>query len=169
MRPEKQLLRDDIKGKIGGSKGFLLVRYSKMNPNLASEFRFSLHKTGGDFEVMSKRILLKAAEAAGCPIDQTNLEGHIGAIFADVDLLGTTKAVFKFKENNQEVLEVIGGRFEGQLYSAKDMEALSKLPSKEEMQAQLLGLFEAVPSQTLSVIDALLTSVAYCLDNKSKT
>jgi large subunit ribosomal protein L10 len=169
MRPEKQLLRDGIKGKIGGSKGFLLARYSKMDPNLASKFRFSLHKTGGDFEVISKRILLKAAEAAGCPLDRALLEGHIGVVFAEEDLLGTAKAVFKFKEENEEMIEVVGGRFEGQLYSAKEMEALSKLPSKKEMQAQLLGLFEAVPSQTLSVIDALLTSVAYCLDNKSKT
>ena len=169
MRPEKQFLSDDIKEKIGGSKGFLLTRYTKMNPNLASQFRFSLHKTGGDFEIIRKRILMKAAEAAGCPLDRALLEGHIGIIFADEDLLQTAKTVFKFKQENEEVLEVIGGRFEGKLYSAKDVEALSKLPSKEEMRAQFLGLLEAVPSQTLSVIEALLTSVAYCLDNKSKT
>lgn len=169
MRAEKQLLLDDIKGKMGQSKGFLLARYSKMDPNLATQFRFSLHKTGGDFEIIRKRILLKAAEAAGCKLDEAQLEGHIGIVFADEDLLQTTKAVFKFKEENEEVIEIIGGRFEGELYSAKDMEALSKLPSKQEMQAQLLGLFEAVPSQTLGVFEALLTSVAYCLDNKSQT
>lgn len=168
MRAEKNLLLDDIKGKIQQSKGFLLTRYNKMDPNLAASFRFSLHKSGGDFEILKKRILLKAAEAAGCTIDSAQLEGHIGIIFAEQDILQTTKTVFQFKEQNEEVLEVIGGRFEGQLYSAKDMEALSKLPSKPEMQAQLLGLFEAVPSQLLGVVDALLTSVANCLDNKSK-
>ena len=110
-----------------------------------------------------------AAEAAGCTIDQTLLEGHIGIIFADEDLFQTTKTVFKFKSENEEVLEVIGGRFEGQLYSAKDVEALSKLPSKPEMQAQLLGTLEAVHSTLLAVIDALLTSVGFCLDNKSNT
>jgi large subunit ribosomal protein L10 len=36
------------------------------------------------------------------------------------------------------------------------------------MRAQFLGLLEAVPAQTLGVMDALLTSVVYCLDNKSK-
>ncbi len=169
MRPEKQLLLDDIKGKISHAKGFLLTRYSKMDPNLASQFRLALNQTGGDFEVIRKRILLKAAQAAGCAIDRALLEGHIGVIFADEDLFQTAKAVFKFKGENEEVLEVIGGRFEGTLYSAKDVEALSKLPSKPEMQAQLLGTLEAVPSQLLAVIDALLTSVGFCLDNKSKT
>jgi large subunit ribosomal protein L10 len=169
MRAEKQLLLDDIKEKINHSKGFLLTRYSKMDPNLASQFRIALHQTGGDFEVIRKRILLKAAEAAGCTIDRALLDGHIGVIFADDDLFQTTKTVFKFKSENEEVLDIIGGRFEGKLYSAKDMEAISKLPSKPEMQAQLLGILEAVPSQLLAVIDALLTSVGFCLDNKNKT
>jgi hypothetical protein len=40
---------------------------------------------------------------------------------------------------------------------------------KPEMQAQFLGVLEAVPSQLLAVIDALLTSVGFALDNKSKT
>lgn len=168
MRQEKQLLLDDIRDKIAESKGFILTRYRKMNPNMASQFRFDLHKAGGDFEVMRKRILLKAAEAAGLTLDAAQLEGHIAVVFSMQDLLQTAKAVFKFKTDNEEVLEVIGGRFEGKLYSAKDVEALSKLPTKPEMQAQLLGLFEAVPSQLLGVIDALLTSTLHCLDNKDK-
>jgi large subunit ribosomal protein L10 len=169
MRPEKQLLLDDIKDKINQSKAFFLTRYSKMDPNLASKFRFSLHKAGGDFEVIRKRILMKAADAAGCSLDPALLEGHIGIIFADQDPLQTAKAVFKFKGEHEEVLEVIVGRFEGAIYSAKDIETLSKLPSKEEMRSQFLGLLEAVPSQLLAVFDALLTSVGYVLDNKSKT
>lgn len=169
MRREKQLLLDDIRDKITASKGFILTRYGKMNPNLASQFRFNLHKTGGDFEVIRKRILLKAAEAAGLTLDRALLEGHIGVVFSSEDLLQTAKTVFKFKEDHEDILEVVGGRFEKQLYSAKDIEALSKLPSMPEMQAQLLGLFEAVPSQLLGVIDALLTSVPYSLENKSTT
>jgi len=169
MRPEKQFLLDEIKYKMEHSKGFLLARYSKMDPNLASKFRMILAKAGSDFEVVHKRILVKAAEASGYTLDPGMLEGHIGLVFADVDILDTTKIVFKFRQENEAVLEVIGGRFAGMLYSAKDMEHLSKLPSKNEMRSQFSGLLEAVPSQTLSVMDTLLTSVIYCLDNKSKT
>jgi large subunit ribosomal protein L10 len=167
MRQEKQLLLDDIRDKISGSNGFLLTRYGKMNPNQASQFRFDLMKSGGDFEVIRKTILMKAADAAGLKLDRATLDGHIGVVFTTQDLLETAKTVFKFKEANEGLLEVIGGRFEGQLYSAKDVEALSKLPSKPEMQAQLLGLFEAVPSQLLAVFDALLTGPLHAIDNKT--
>jgi large subunit ribosomal protein L10 len=167
MRQEKQLLLDDIRDKITESKGFILTRYGKINPNLASQFRFDLMKSGGDFEVIRKTILMKAAEAAGVKLDRALLEGHIGVVFSTKDLLETAKTVFKFKEANEDMMEVVGGRFEGELYSAKDIEALSKLPTKPEMQAQILGLFEAVPSQLLGVIDALLSSPLHCLDNKT--
>ena len=167
MRQEKQLLLDDIRDKINQSNGFILTRYGKMNPNLASQFRFDLMKSGGDFEVIRKTILMKAAESAGLTLDRATLDGHIGVVFTTKDLLETAKTVFKFKEANEDMIEVIGGRYEGQLYSAKDVEALSKLPSKPEMQAQLLGLFEAVPSQLLAVFDALLTSPLHAIDNKT--
>ena len=51
--------------------------------------------------------------------------------------------------------------------SASDVEQISKLPSKEEMRAQFLGTLEAPLSQTLGVIEALLTTVMHCLENKS--
>jgi large subunit ribosomal protein L10 len=170
MREEKQFLMDEIQTKMVASPDFILTHYNKMNPNTASQFRMKLSQAGGDFEVVKRRILLKAAAAVGCTLEPKLLEGlHVGVVFAEHDPIQVAKAVFKFRQENEEVLEIIGGRFEGRLYSAKDVEYLSKLPAKPEMQAQLLGLFEAVQSQTLGVMEALITSVVYCLDNKSKS
>jgi large subunit ribosomal protein L10 len=52
--------------------------------------------------------------------------------------------------------------------SASDVEQISKLPGKDEMRSQFLGTLEAPLAQTLSVLEALLTSVMYCLENKSQ-
>lgn len=117
---------------------------------------------------MRKRILVKAAQAAGIEIDLNSLEGHIGIVLGGKDPFETTKFVYKFCQDNDKAVEVIGGRFEGQLYNAAEMEALSKLPGKDEMRAQLLSVLQAPMSQTLGVMDAVLSSVVYCLDNKSK-
>jgi large subunit ribosomal protein L10 len=168
MRPEKQFLLDDMKNRMDRSKGFILARYVKMDSNLSAQFRTSLYQSGSDFEVIRKTILVKAALSAGYAIEDFILDGHIGIIFADIDLLQTSKVVFKFKTENRDVLEIVGGRYEGRLYSAKDVEELSKLPSMDEMRAQFLSVLEAAPAHVLSVMEALLTSVGYCLDNKSK-
>lgn len=168
MRAEKQFLLDEIKDKIQQSDAFFITRYGAINPNLASQFRMALVQAGGEFEVVRKRILIKAAESAGVSIDASQLEGHIGVVFATEEPLQTAKLVFKFQSENEGLLQVVAGRFEGQMYLGSEVEQLSKLPSKTEMRAQFLGLLEAVPAQTLGVMDALLTSLVYCLDNKSK-
>jgi len=169
MRPEKQLLLDEIKDKIADAKAFVLASYKKLEPNSTSVFRTSLAQAGGSLEVVKKRVLIKAAKEAGLSLDPDLLEGHIAVVFATQDPIQTTKVVYQFIKDNEEVLAVVGGRFEGALCSAQDVEQISQLPSKEEMRAQFLGTLEAPLSQTLAVIEALLTSVMHCLENKSQT
>lgn len=168
MRQEKQLLLDDIKERIVDSKAIVLASYKRLEPNASAKFRTNLAATGGSLEVVKKRVLVKAAQDAGVTLDPALLQGHIAVVFANQDPVQTTKVVFQFCKENEEVLDVIGGRFEGTVCSAKDVEQISKLPSKDEMRAQFLGTLEAPLSQTLAVIDALLTSVMHCLENKSQ-
>lgn len=169
MRSEKQLLLDEIKDKIDQSTAMVLTKYQRLNPNLAADFRVRIGNSGGTFEVVRKRILIKAAEAAGIQIDKAMLDGHVAVVFALEDPIELTKALYQFAKENEDVFHVLGGRFEGSLCSAKDVEMISTLPSKDEMRAQLLGLLEAPLSQTLSCMEALLTSVMHCLENKSQS
>ena len=167
MRPEKEFLMQEIKAKIDGSTAIVLATYKKMTPNLAASFRANIGKNGGSFEIVKKRILMKAAEKSGFSLDRANLQGHVGVIFAEQDPVGMTKYVYQFRKENEAIFDVLGGRFEGVLCSAKDVEIISNLPNQSEMRAQLLGLFEAPMSQTLAVVDALLCSVMFCLENKA--
>ncbi len=166
MRAEKQFLLDEIQEKITTAKALVFASYKKLEPNVAAGFRSNLAKTGGSLEVVRKRILIKAAQVAGVTIDKKLLEGHIAVFFAEQDPVQTAKTIFQFSSENAEVLKVLGGRFEGAMCSAQDVEQISKLPGKDEMRAQLLGTLEAPLSQTLAVFEALVTSVIYCLDNK---
>ena len=168
MRPEKQFLLDDIKDRIKDSKAIVLASYRRLEPNASAKFRQDLASSGGSLEVVKKRVLIKAAQEAGLVLDPGLLQGHIAIVFAIQDPVQTTKVVYQFCKENTEVLEVIGGQFEGAVCTAKDVEQISKLPSKDEMRAQFLGTLEAPLSQTLAVIEALLTSVMHCLDNKAK-
>ncbi len=167
MRQEKTLLLQEIKDKIDGSQAIVLATYQKMNPNLAAAFRMNIAKTGGTFEIVKKRMLIKAAEQAGFSLDRDNLQGHIGVIFADSDPVETTKCVYNFSKENKDNFLVLGGRFEGQLCSETDLKLISQLPSQNEMRAQFLGTLEAPLSQTLATVEALLCSVLFCLENKT--
>lgn len=169
MRNEKQLLLDEVKNQIDLYSGtFVIMSYKKLGANSTNEFRRQIAKLGGNLEMVRKRILLKAADSAGIKLNLKDLPGHIGLVFAGHDPIETTKFVFRFSQENEKVIQVVGGRIDGQLYSGEQVEMLSKLPGKDEMRAQLLATLEAPMSQTLAVMEALVASVVYCLDNKVK-
>lgn len=168
MRAEKALLKKEVRDKFDRFGSFVIMQYARLSANVANEFRREVGKAGGDVEVVRKRVLIKAAEDAGIPLDHTSLPGHVGLVFLGADPLETTKMVFKFSQDREKIIQVIGGRFDGQLYTGADVERLSTLPSKDEMRAQFLSTLEAPLSQTLAVFEALLTSIPYCLENKGK-
>ena len=166
MRAEKNLLLVDLKRKIDGSNAFFITKNLGLNPNKDAGFRTELLKIGGEYEVVRKRIFYKAAVEAGIKLDDSLLEGHVGVVFSTQDPVQTTKTLFSFLKECDDKLQVMGGHFDGQICSAKDVEAISKLPGKDEMRAQLLSVFVAPLSHVLGTMDALLSSVVYCIDNK---
>ncbi|KAF3362427.1 50S ribosomal protein L10 [Chlamydiales bacterium STE3] len=168
MRQEKQYLLDEVKGQLDQYGTFVIMQYSGLTANAAHQFRRDVAKLGGNVEVMRKRILLKAAEAAGHKLELADLPGHVGVVFAGEDFIETAKLVYKYRQETDKAINVLGGCFEGKLYNSQDVEKLSKLPSKDAMRSELLATLEAPMSQTLAVMEALLSSVIYCLDNKSK-
>lgn len=168
MRKEKQLLIDEIQGQLAQYPSFVIMAYKGLSANKVSEFRSQIRQRGGQVEMMSKRLLVKATAASGIALERAHLTGHVGLVYSATEPLETAKFVFKYSEENEKVIEVIGGHIDGQLYSGEQVEALSKLPSKDEMRAQFLATLEAPLAQTLAVMEALLTSVAYCLENKSQ-
>jgi large subunit ribosomal protein L10 len=168
MRSEKQYLVDEILAPLGQYKTFVIMKYAGVEANAVNQFRREVATLGGCVKMMRKRILARACANAGITLDLAELPGHIGIVFGGKDPIETTKLVFKFSQDTEKAVEVVGGHIEGKLYNGKDVETLSKLPGRDELRAQLLATLEAPMSQTLAVMEALLSSVVYCLDNKAK-
>jgi large subunit ribosomal protein L10 len=161
MRSEKELLLNEIKEKIDASTSFFVTRYEKLEPNASWALRDALSKQGSVFEVVRKRIFLKAAEKAGLQIDSSGLDGHIGVVFINQgDAMAPAKSVFKFSQENADTLRVLFGQIEGKIVPGAEVEILSKLPGLEEMRAILLGLFVSPMSLTLSVMEAAVEKMS---------
>jgi large subunit ribosomal protein L10 len=168
MREEKPYLTEEIKFHIGKSTGFVLISYERLNANKVSAFRREVRKLKGGVEIVKKRLLCKACQELGLNLDLAALPGHIGMIFATADMLEMIKYAFQFRSENEELVKVVGGNFEGKLLTANEAEMLSKLPGKDQMRAELLSVFEAPLAGTLATMEALISSVVYCLENKAK-
>jgi large subunit ribosomal protein L10 len=116
-----------------------------------------LQKDDSQYEVVKKRLFLKAAELSGIQFNSSLLEGHIGVVFvSQADAIVPAKTVFKFSEENGKLLEVLEGFIEGKIMPGAELEMLSKLPGIDEMRAGLLALFVSPMSHVLSVMEAAI-------------
>lgn len=157
MRKEKPLLLNEIKEKIDASTSMVVTSYSKLEPNLSWQLRDALGKQGSHFEVVRKRVFLKAAEQAGVKIDESILAGHIGVVFVNQpDAMAPAKAMVKFSEGNGNLLAILCGQINGIMMPGAEVVALSQLPGMDEMRAILIGLFTSPMSHTLSVMEAAI-------------
>ena len=169
MRDEKQLLLDEVKEKIENADALVVTQHQGMKATQAEELRGAANQAGADFSVVRKRVFMKAAEAAGIEgFNREMLQGSIGVVFAGEDTVSTAKMIYDFKKETGEMLEVLGGHFEGKVVSSEDVKRLSEMPSKDQLRAQFCGLLQAPMAQTLGVMQSLLTSVIYAIDNKQK-
>lgn len=168
MRREKQLLLDEIKQKIDASTAMIITRYERLEPNAAWTLRDRLAKSGGLFEVVRKRVFLKAAEQAGIKLDESLLKGHVGVVFVQQpDAMPSAKTMFKFSEENADVLEVLCGQIEGKIMPGAEVKALSELPGLDEMRATIIGLLVSPMSHMLSVLDAVMAGPLSVIEQKS--
>lgn len=169
MRQEKQYLQDAIVEPLERHPAFVIMSYAAVPANTLNQFRREIASRGGRVRMARKRILMKAFEKAGIELSLEQLPGHIGIVFSGEDPIDGIKAVSQFcTEAGGKNVSILAGRIEGKVYNGQDITALSKLPGKDEMRAQLLATLEAPMAQTLAVMEALLSSVVYCLDNKCK-
>jgi large subunit ribosomal protein L10 len=79
------------------------------------------------------------------------LKGPTGLVTTGKDPVAVAKVLVKFAEQNDK-LKISGGVLDGEALPASAVSALAKLPSREVLLAQLLGLLQAPASQLLRTI-----------------
>ena len=155
MRKEKSLHLNSMTSVVEGAKSLILTSYEKLNANTTADFRTALRQSGGSLTVVKKRMFLKAAASLGFNFGP-DLAGHIAVISVKDSVIDAAKVLYKFKKQTENMIQVLGGQFEGKLCTAQEIEMISNLPTQDEMRAQFLSVLEAPMSHTLSVIEEML-------------
>lgn len=102
--------------------------------------------------IATKKTLMKRALAdAGHDVDTKAFEGGVAVFFGRSDEVTPAQIVAKFAKNH-EVVTIFGGTLEGAIIPAEQVVALSKLPSKEELLAKLVGSLNAPVSGFVNVL-----------------
>lgn len=106
--------------------------------------------------VVKNKLMARAVEGTDYEAATSLLKGPNMWFFIDEDISGTIKAYNGFLKSNgfKESHPILGGVVESTVYDSKGIEAIGKLPSKDELYAQIAGSIKGIPTKVARVIKA---------------
>jgi large subunit ribosomal protein L10 len=166
MRPEKTSIVSDLAAQLNGSPFMLVADYRHMNVGDFSELRNRLATAGAEVHVIKNSFLKRAMAEAGFPAIE-KLEGQTAIVTGRNDVAPVAKILKTFAtEFKKTALKV--GLIERAVVSTAELEALADLPSREILQAQLLGLLLSPATKLVRLLNEPASALVRLLNAKSK-
>lgn len=169
-RAEKEqevgFLRDALKG----VEGLVLTSLKGLTVEQVTDLRRRLHDAGVSYRVVKNTLAKKAIEGTDLSVLEQDFKAETAIAWSNTDAVAPAKVVAKFKED-VEKFSIKAGFNAGQRLDEAAVDALSKLPSLDELRSTLLGLMQAVPTKLVRQINTPAQQVAGVLNarvNKEK-
>jgi large subunit ribosomal protein L10 len=121
------------------SDAIFLAEYGGMSVKIMEDLRIEVDKANGAFHVTKNTLLRHILEEADIDVPADALQGQLATGFALAEAPALAKAMVDFA-SKQENMKIRGGFLGTRYLTAADVEALAKLPSLDQLRAQLLGL-----------------------------
>jgi len=156
---EKAEIVQAIQEKVTRSQIGILTDFKGLKVEDMTRLRRQLQEADAELTVV-KNTLLRLAGADDSPL--APLLGHAtgpnALTLGYADPVTVTKVLIKFAQD-KPLLSIKGGALGGQALSFKDLEALSKLPAREVLLSQLLGLLQGVPTALVTVLAGVIRNL----------
>ena len=167
MRPEKNLIINEIKTRVDRAPYVLLTDYTGMHVEQFNDLRNRLSGANAEFRVVKNNLLRRALQGSNLPDLETYLHGQSAVVLGDTDVSAAAKVLKGFTtEFKKPVLKV--GILDKAVVNVEQIMALADLPSTGVLQAKLLGLLLAPASTVVRLINTPATQIAQILKTYSE-
>jgi len=145
---KKAKIVQDLEERVSKAQIGILADFSGIKVGPMTQLRRQVREAGGELKVAKNTMLRRAAGESSliAPV-AGELKGPNALVLGFEDPVALAKLLVKFAQD-LPLLKIKGGVIGGQTLTVADVDALSKLPAREVLLAQLLGLLQA-PTQSL--------------------
>lgn len=135
-----------IKSKFSENKDFIFADYRGLTVEQITDLRRKLRDKEAEFRVVKNRYTRLAMKELEMPDVSEMLVGPTALTLLKDDPTAVAKILFDFAKDT--AVSVKGAIVDGKVYSSSETEALSKLPTRDQLIAQLMSTMQA-PLQNL--------------------
>lgn len=150
-REEKTAVIAALTDRLASASLGVVTEYRGLTVAQLNKLRRELQGVGASYRVSKNTLTRRAIKETAFAKLEALLRGPTGLVTTGKDPVAVAKVLVKFAEQNDK-LKISGGVLDGEAMPASGVSALAKLPSREILMAQLLGLLQAPASQLLRTI-----------------
>ena len=155
VRSEKEAVVAEVRGKLESSSAVIITEYRGLTVAHLAALRGLLRGAGCEFRVYKNTLARFAAREAGIEGLDELFVGPTAIAFIDGDVAAIAKTLKDFAKTNP-LLVIRGGAVDNKVVTAKYIEVLADLPSREAMLSQFAGLLLALPRNMAYGLKALI-------------
>ncbi len=160
-REQKAVVIEEVAAQIQESGAVFAVDYRGITVAQVADLRSRLNDAGARFRVVKNTLTDLAADKAGADALKEVLQGPTAFTFVrpDGDVALAAKALAQFKREH-DVLGFKGGVMDGEALTVDQLMALSRLPAREVLHAQLVGVVASPITGLVRTLNALIAGFA---------
>lgn len=141
-REAKGAMVAELKEKFSRAQSFVLADYRGLTVEEVGALRRKLQESGVEFKVVKNTLAGIAARDAGLEGLDRFLEGPTAIAFSPDDPVSPAKGLLNFIEERKK-MEIKVGVLNGRVIDFAAVKSLARLPSRNELLAQVLGVMRA--------------------------
>lgn len=161
-RDQKAVAIAEIAERIRTSDAVFAVDYQGISVPQAAELRAKLRESDATFQIVKNSLTERAADEAQAQELKALLQGPTALTFVRGDAATAAKALADYARATQ-LLPFKGGLMDGAALDPEQIRAISRLPSREALYGQLVGVVASPVSGLVRTLGALVGGLAVAL------
>jgi large subunit ribosomal protein L10 len=167
MRPEKASIVSELSEALKRSPFVLVTDYRGMKVSDFSELRSRLAPARAEVHVVKNNFLKLAMSDSGFPEVGDQFAGQTAVVTGEADVAPVAK-IFKSFASEFKLAALRIGFVDRAVLSTAELETLAELPTREILQAQLLGLLLSPATRLVRLFNEPGAALARLLNAKAE-
>ena len=156
-----------LASELASSTSAIIGSFKGLTASKDFELRKVIRNAGGSYHVVKNKLAARSAQGTKVEAALQGLKGVSSVAYTSGDPVALAKALSEWVKENAEFTFKLG-IVDGKLIQPAEIEALAKLPGKEELFSKLLFLIQSPAQRLVTVINATGRNLAVVVNQAAE-